>query len=221
MEAALLSKPTKRVYARMLGVYHRPHDPKRPIACLDETFKQLIGETREPLQPAPRDWDKPGRVGRYDSMHERNGVAGVFMAFEPVAGWRHAGVTSGRTATDFASFVRGLLDGRYRGAEKVVLVMDRLNTHTPAGRRCYCPAPHGVPPHPEARVVADVAEIKLSALARHARPGRRRAGDNHPCLGLGDATERREGQGRRGVHDLRCPNQAPQSLPDRGRMTDY
>jgi hypothetical protein len=158
----------------VLEVYHRPHDPGRPVVCVDETFKQLIGETREPLPPSPRDGDEPGRVERYDSVYERNGVASVFMAFEPLAGWRRAAVTGGRTAKDFASFVRELLDGRYRGAGKVVLVMDQLNTHTPAS--LYALLPPG-----EAKRLADrlevhhtpkhgswlnMAEVELSALAR-------------------------------------------------------
>jgi hypothetical protein len=65
----------------VLDVYHRPHDPKRPVVCVDETFCQLIGEAREPLPAAP------GRVERYDSVYVRNGVASVFLAFEPLAGW--------------------------------------------------------------------------------------------------------------------------------------
>ena len=64
----------------VLEVYHRPYDKKRPVVCLDETFKQLIGETRRPLPPAC------GRVERYDSVYVRNGVASVFLAFEPLAG---------------------------------------------------------------------------------------------------------------------------------------
>ena len=67
----------------VLEVYRRPHDPKHPVVCLDETFTQLIGETREPLAPAP------GRVERYDCVYVRNGTASLFLAFEPLAGWRH------------------------------------------------------------------------------------------------------------------------------------
>lgn len=158
----------------VLGVYHRPYDPKRPVVCPDETFEQLIGETREPLPPSPRDGDKTGRVERYDGVYERNGVASVFMAFEPLAGWRHAAVTGGRTAKDFASFVRGPLDGRYKDAEKVVLVMDQLNTHTPASLYTLLPPDeakrladrlevHRTPKHGS---WLNMAEIELSALAR-------------------------------------------------------
>jgi hypothetical protein len=111
----------------VLEVYHRPYDKKRPVVCLDETFKQLIGQTREPL-PA-----RPGQVERYDSVYVRNGVASLFMTFEPLAGWRHVELSDSRTAVDLARVVKELVDSRrYRDAEKIVLVMDQLNTHTPA-----------------------------------------------------------------------------------------
>jgi hypothetical protein len=90
----------------VLDVYHRPPDPRRPVVCTDETFPQLIGEVRTPRPPAP------GRVERYDCESVRNGVASVFLAFEPLAGWRHAAVTDTRTRGDWAGFIRGLLDGR-------------------------------------------------------------------------------------------------------------
>src|SRR5438046_8776722 len=107
----------------VLEVYHRPYDKKRPVVCLDETFKQLIGEVREPLPPCP------GQVERYDSVYVRNGVTNLFLAFEPLAGWRDVTATETRKRTDWAHFVRALVDGRYQEAEKVVLVMDQLNTH--------------------------------------------------------------------------------------------
>ena len=104
----------------VLEVYRRPHDPRYPVVCLDETFTQLIGETRQPLPPAP------GRVERYDCVYVRNGTASLFLAFEPLAGWRHVAVTDGRKRSDWALFVRALVEGRYQDAEKVVLVMDQL-----------------------------------------------------------------------------------------------
>jgi hypothetical protein len=152
----------------VLGVYHRPYDPRRPVVCLDETSKQLIGEVREPLPPAP------GRVERYDSIYVRNGVSNLFLAFEPLAGWRHVEVTDTRTRRDWAHFVRDLVDGRYREAETVVLVMDQLNTHSVAS--LY----EAFPPAEAARVASrlevhhtpkhgswlNMAEIELSALGR-------------------------------------------------------
>jgi DDE superfamily endonuclease len=108
----------------VLEVYHRPYDPKRPVLCIDETFKQLIGETRTPLPI------RPGMVECYDHAYVRNGVASLFLACEPLAGWRHVAVTESRGRVDWAGFIRSLLDGRYAQAERVVLVMDQLNTHT-------------------------------------------------------------------------------------------
>ena len=152
----------------VLAVYCRPYDPQRPVVCLDETFKQLIGETREPLPP------RPGAVERYDHVYVRNGVASLFLACEPLAGWRHVAVTGHRCRADWAQFVRDLLDGRYREADCLTLVMDQLNTHSAAS--LY----EAFPPQ-EARRLAErldihhtpkhgswlnMAEIELSALAR-------------------------------------------------------
>ncbi len=159
----------------VLDVYHRPYDERRPVVCLDETFKQLVGETREPVPPAPRDGDKPGRAERYDSVYVRNGVASVFMTFEPLAGWRHVELSETRTAKDWARVVRDLVDSRrYKGAERVVLVMDQLNTHA-IGSLYEAFAPD------EAKRIADrlevhhtpkhgswlnMAEVELSAFGR-------------------------------------------------------
>jgi hypothetical protein len=91
----------------VLEVYHRPYDPKRPVVCVDETFKQLIGETRQPLPP------RPGSVERVDHVYTRNGVASLFLACEPLAGWRHIAVSAHRRRTDWAGFIRSLLEGHY------------------------------------------------------------------------------------------------------------
>ena len=107
----------------VLEVYHRPYDANRPVVCMDECSKQLIGEVREPLPP------KPGQVAKQDSEYERRGTANVFMAVEPLAGQRTTQVTERRTRVDWARFVHMLLLSVYPTAEKVVLVMDNLNTH--------------------------------------------------------------------------------------------
>ncbi len=107
----------------VLGVYHRPCDARRPQVCIDEKAVQLVGEARPPLPPGP------GQVARYDCEYVRNGTANLFLAFEPLAGWRHVEATDSRKRGDFAHFVRDLVDGRYKEAERVVLVMDQLNTH--------------------------------------------------------------------------------------------
>jgi hypothetical protein len=152
----------------VLEVYKRPADPARPVVCLDESSKQLVGEIRTPLPPGP------GVHARYDCEYVRNGTANLFMAFEPLAGWRHVEVTDARRRVDWAWFVKGLLDGRYRDAERVVLVMDQLNTHSPAS--LY----ETFPPEEARRLAArlevhhtpkhgswlNMAEIELSALGR-------------------------------------------------------
>jgi hypothetical protein len=110
----------------VLEVYRRPYDPFRPVVCMDESTKQLLEEVRPPL-PC-----QAGVVERYDCEYRRNGVATLFLAFEPLAGWRHVEVTAQRTRQDWAHFIKGLLDGRYAQAERVILVMDNLNTHSGA-----------------------------------------------------------------------------------------
>lgn len=107
----------------VIEVYHRPYDPKRPVVCIDEQPIQLIEETRSPI-PA-----KPGQPRRYDYEYKRNGTANLFLAFAPLVGWRHVSVTERRTAKDFGTFLRYVVDEVYEEAEKVVLVTDNLNVH--------------------------------------------------------------------------------------------
>jgi hypothetical protein len=107
----------------VLEVYQRPYDPKRPQVCLDEQSRQLIRETRTPIPVAP------GQPERVDYEYERNGTVNLFMVFEPLAGRRRVKVTDRRTKIDFAHVIRELVDEQYPEAEKVVLVMDNLNTH--------------------------------------------------------------------------------------------
>jgi hypothetical protein len=110
----------------VLEVYTRPHDPARPLVCLDETSKQLVAETRTPLPV------QPGRPARYDYEYERNGTASLFMLFAPLEGWRHVKVTERRTTIDYAQVLQELSDIHFAEAEKIVLVQDNLNTHNPA-----------------------------------------------------------------------------------------
>ena len=152
----------------VLEVYTRPHDPARPVVCLDELSKQLVAETRVPL-PA-----EPGQPERVDYEYERCGTANLFLTGEPLAGRRHVTATERRTAVDFAHEVRDLLEVRYPHAEKVVLVMDNLNTHKPAALyEAFEPAVaralldrleiHHTPKHGS---WLNVAEIELSVLSR-------------------------------------------------------
>jgi hypothetical protein len=152
----------------VLDVYHRPYDSKRPLVTLDETSKQLIGETVEPVPPAP------GQLARFDYEYVRNGTANLFMISEPLLGWRAVQVTERRTAKDFAEVLRWLVEELHPEAEKVVVVMDNLNTHKLAS--LY----EAFPPD-QARRIAEkleihytpkhgswlnMAEIELSVLSR-------------------------------------------------------
>jgi DDE superfamily endonuclease len=158
----------------VLEVYHRPPDRQRPVVCLDECSKQLIGEVRTPLPPCPARDDRPGRIEHYDCEYVRNGTANLFMAFEPLGGWREVAVTDQRRRVDWARFVRDLVDGRYREADKVVLVMDQLNTHSPASLyEAFAPEEAKrlasrleIPHTPKHGSWLNMAEIELSALGR-------------------------------------------------------
>lgn len=108
----------------VLDVYKRPYDPKFPKVCFDETNRQLIAETRKTI-PA-----KPGQLKRKDYEYHRNGVVDLFMMFEPLRARRHVKVTDQRTRKDFADCIRELVDVHYPDAEKIVVVLDNLNTHS-------------------------------------------------------------------------------------------
>jgi transposase len=107
----------------VLEVYHRPHDPKRPQVCFDEGTKQQTKETHLPLPT------QPGSIAKYDYEYERNGTSNLFVFFAPLESWRHIKVTDQRTMVDFAYCMRDLVDIHFPEAEKIVLVMDNLNTH--------------------------------------------------------------------------------------------
>jgi len=152
----------------VLDVYKRPYDPKRPNVCLDETSKQLIGETQTPVPTSP------GQPARYDYEYKRNGVANLFMMFEPLIGKRHVKVTERRTKIDWAHCVREMVDQIYPDAEQIVLVMDNLNTHNKSSLyEAFEPAEakriadkleiHYTPKHGS---WLDIAEIELGILAR-------------------------------------------------------
>jgi hypothetical protein len=161
----------------VLDVYTRPYDPNRPLICLDETSRQLLGHARRPILPAP------GRLARQDSEYVRGGVANIFLVTEPVRGWRQVKVSERRTRIDFAHCIKDLLDIHYPTAERIVLVMDHLNTHSPASLYdAFPPAEakrltdkleiHYTPKHGS---WLNMAEIELSALQRQCLD--RRLGD--------------------------------------------
>jgi len=152
----------------VLEVYHRPYDPERPVVCLDETNKQLIGEVADPVPVSP------GEPARYDYEYIRNGVANIFMMFEPLAGQREVEVTERRTRKDYAECLRQLSEEMYPEAEIIVLVQDNLNTHSPASLyEAFEPAEakrladrfevHYTPKHGS---WLNMAEIELSILGR-------------------------------------------------------
>ena len=110
----------------VLSVYTRLYDPVHPVVCFDESNKQLVAETVEPLPM------QPGQPQRYDYQYERHGVKNLFMFSEPLAGWRHVEVTDRRTKQDYAQQMKYLVDIRYPKAERITVVHDQLNTHVPA-----------------------------------------------------------------------------------------
>jgi hypothetical protein len=152
----------------LLEVYTRPADPRRPLVCLDELPVQLVAESRQP-RPA-----QPGRKARYDYEYVRHGVANVFLTCEPLQGRRQVRVTAQRTRHDWAHLIKQLVDQDYPEAERIVLVLDNLNTHTPGSL-------YATFPPAEARRLTDklelhytpvhgswlnIAELELSILTR-------------------------------------------------------
>lgn len=158
----------------VLAVYARPYDRKFPVVCMDESSIQLIGEVHEPIPAAP------GHPVLMDDEYVRNGVASILLEVEPLGGKRKVKITESRTRIDWANFIKEMLDERYPIAEKVVLVMDNLNTHDTASLyQAFTPE--------EARRLADrleihytpkhgswlnIAEIELSVLKRQCLAGR-------------------------------------------------
>lgn len=152
----------------VLDVYTRAYDPQRPQICMDETSKQLLSDQREPVPT------QPGQEARFDYEYQRNGVSNLFMFCEPLRGWRQVRVTRRRTTQDWASAMRELSDVWYPQADKIVVVLDNLNTHTPASfYAAFEPTEarrlverfefHFTPKHGS---WLNMAEIELSALAR-------------------------------------------------------
>lgn len=133
----------------VLDVYARPYDPRRPQICMDEAGKQLVLETRRPLPM------QPGEPERCDYEYERNGTRNLFVFCEPHTGWRHVEVTERKTKQDWARAVRDLVDVHFPDAEKIVLVMDNLNTHSLSSL-------YATFPPSEARRIADKLEIHFT-----------------------------------------------------------
>lgn len=152
----------------VLDVYARPFDPKRPQVCLDEGSKQLLEDSRPSLPM------EPGQPLREDYEYVRQGTCSFFMLFAPLLAWRHVEVTERRTARDFALVIKMLVDSYFPEAEKIVLVLDNLNTHTAASLyEAFVPEEakrladkiewHYTPKHGS---WLDMAEIELGVLSR-------------------------------------------------------
>ena len=150
----------------VLEVYQRQYADNEVLVCLDETSKQQVKETRQP-RPA-----QPGAVGSYE--YERNGVSNLFMLFAPLEGWRRVEVTDRRTKVDWAQVVKQLVDEDYPDKDRVVLVMDNLNTHHPSSLyEAFEPAEarriaerleiHYTPKHGS---WLDMAEIEIGVMSR-------------------------------------------------------
>lgn len=152
----------------VLDVYTRPYEEGHPLICMDETSKQQIEEIRTPLAM------QPGEIRRYDSEYKRNGVSNLFMFFGPLLGWRHVKVTDHRTKVDWAIAMRELVDDYFPEAERITVVMDNLNTHSPSSfYEAFAPQEakrllnrlefHYTPKHGS---WLNMAEIELSILSR-------------------------------------------------------
>jgi hypothetical protein len=151
----------------VLDVYERPYDARTPVLCMDETSLQLLGEVRAPLAA------RPGRVRRQDAEYERAGVCNLFLAVEPLGGWRDVTVTARRTRQEWATFMRAVA-AHYADADRIVVVLDNLNTHGPASfYEAFPPAEahaltqrfefHHTPTHGS---WLNIAELELSVLSR-------------------------------------------------------
>jgi hypothetical protein len=154
----------------VLDVYHRPRDSAHPVICLDETNRQLLDETRPPQPVAP------GHPTRQDPEYVRGGIANLFLVTEPLRGWRSVMVSTQRTRLDFAACLKDLVDVHYHypDAERIVLVLDQLNIHTPASLYAAFPPAeakrladklefHHTPKHGS---WLNMAELELSVLQR-------------------------------------------------------
>ena len=152
---------------RVLDIYERPYDPKRPVVCFDERPCQLLGDVMIPMPM------KPGACQRQDYHYERNGTCVVLMALEPQAGQRFAEVREQKTKKDYAQFMKKLAE-QYPEAEKIILVQDNLNTHTPASFYETFPAQEAFALSQRFEMIytpkkaswLNMAEIEFSALSK-------------------------------------------------------
>lgn len=154
--------------ADILDIYEMPYNPEVPVVCMDEKPYQLLGETREPLPM------RPGDTQKTDSEYVRKGLCSIFVFVEPLGGVRHVSVREHRTAVDWAEEIRYLVDVSYPDRDKIILVMDNLNTHALSSLYKTFPAPearriakkleiHYTPKHGS---WLDITEIELNVMTR-------------------------------------------------------
>ena len=183
----------------VLEVYHRQYGDQEVLVCLDEASKQQVQETRQPRPP------RPGAARACDYEYRRNGVSSLFMLFAPLEGWRRVEVTDRRTRVDWARVIRQLVDVDYADRDRIVLVMDNLNTHHPASLyEAFEPA--------EARRIAErleihytpkhgswlnMAEIEIGVLARQCLDRRIPDQEGSASVPIGFAVQHQ-------VHPRRC-----------------
>jgi hypothetical protein len=159
----------------VLEVYSRPYDSDFPVVCMDEKPLQLLADARKRIKASP------GKSERIDNEYIRGGTCSIFLFTEPLNGWRHADAQEHRKKKDWAYQIKWMLDEQYPDVEKVVLVMDNLNTHnisslyeafTPeeAFRLAQRLDIHHTPKHGS---WLNIAEIELSALGRQCLGSRR------------------------------------------------
>lgn len=152
---------------KVLDIYEHPYDPKRPVVCFDERPCQLLGDVMVPMPM------KPGNPQRQDYHYERNGTCAVLLALEPQKGRRIADVREQKTKKDYAQFMKKLAK-HYPKAEKIILVQDNLNTHSPASFYETFPAQEAFALTQRFEMVytpkkaswLNMAEIEFSALSK-------------------------------------------------------
>ena len=204
----------------VLDLYAEPHDPQRPVVCFDETSTQMLSDARPPM-PA-----QPGLPRRQDYEYRREGTRNLFLACEPLAGWRHVAVTQRRTMQDFAHQMRWLVDEAYPEIPVVRVVLDNLNTHRMASLYEAFPAGRGSAELPggwssttrrSTGSWLNMAEIEFSVLSRSCLRQRltRRECPAAGSPGPGQGAQRRQSHHQLAVQHPGCQGQAAPPLPFR------
>lgn len=207
------------------AVYHRPHDPARPLVCFDEAARQLLAEVRAPLPM------RPGCSERVDGEYTRHGTAWLFRVCEPLAGRRHVFGRERRTRVDLAAVIKTLCDELYPKAEKIVRVLDQLNTHGPGSLYAAFPPTEarrlaraaGNSPHAQARLLVKYGRDRTQrpgppVLGRtHGKP----AAFNPRRCRLGTNPQRRHRAHRRAFYHHRCPHQTQAPLPTTSTLKEH